>query len=200
MDAAAEGVLQLFFVLIVHSDAHCKLRVLFSNAASGLDLGDHARVLDLTVAAVGAEARRPQLRVHRRAREAQRLVAHVAGRLPGCLTLKTQGRLHAGPALRLSRSFVEALAFDNLDRLVLLFESRRRLLLRLVVWHISRGVEQGALLRLLLVGVLTREELLLLGTQHEARLLLRSGRARLVIRASHMNNMKMIIKQQELAT
>ena len=61
---------------------------------------------------------------------------------------------------------IAIVTFDNFDWLVLLFKSR---FLRLVVCQFSRGVQQGSLL---LIGVLTWKELLLLGPQDEARLLL----------------------------
>ena len=87
--------------------------------------------------------------------------------------------------LRVSVSAI--VTFDNFDWLVLLFESR---FLRLVVCRISRGVQHGSLL---LVGVLTWKELLLLVPQNEARLLHR-GRAGLCVRACHINYFKMFIK------
>ena len=65
MEAAAEGVAKLVFVLVVHGDADCHLRIFFPDTAPGPDFGYHTSVLDLSVASIRPEACRAQLRVIR---------------------------------------------------------------------------------------------------------------------------------------
>ena len=82
VQAASKCRLQLFDLLVVHRDAHCKCGVLLSDAASCADLRDHARVLDLTVLGVCPETGRPQLLVERGLSEHECLIRHVLCWLP----------------------------------------------------------------------------------------------------------------------
>ena len=63
VEAAAERVAKLVLVLVVHGDADGHLGVFFPDAAPGPDFRYHTSVLDLSVAGIGAEACRAQLRV-----------------------------------------------------------------------------------------------------------------------------------------
>ena len=56
MEASAEGVAQLAFILIVHSDADGHFWILFPDTAPGPNFGYHASILDLSMAGIWAEA------------------------------------------------------------------------------------------------------------------------------------------------
>lgn len=56
VDDTAERMPELVLILIVHGDADCHLWVLLTDAAARADLRDHARILDLTMPSVWAEA------------------------------------------------------------------------------------------------------------------------------------------------
>ena len=82
METALEGPLEFRLIFVVHSDANCKLGILFSNAGPSANLGDHARVFDLSMLCVGSETSGPELLVECCLREADSLVRLVDSRLP----------------------------------------------------------------------------------------------------------------------
>lgn len=121
VQAATQRAPQLILILVVHRDADGQLGVLLSDATARSDLRDHARVLDLSVTATGAETGRSKLLVKRRRRQHQRLVRHIDGRLPLLLLLEghpTVVRLGEHVVIVVAASahfvvFVDAVALDK---------------------------------------------------------------------------------------
>ena len=82
LKAAAESILQLFFVFVVHCDADRKLGVVLPREALGPSLPNHGLAIDLDVVAICTEALGPDFLIRAFANEANSLVAVLDCRFP----------------------------------------------------------------------------------------------------------------------